>query len=312
MSDGILLGTALRQALRSGHREARKQLLTLNQLNADRMFFPIDGSRHVGDPQHVADAAVLDAVENSLREQLPLVRVVGEESMRSIRAREYPVAVVDPIDGTKPFTHLGECWAVVLNLIESHDSTGELWVPVAGIATSAGLLVAISEERTVTVELLDDETTALTIIDCAPKGDRPLSLACVAAKAADASRYFALRSAFSDATVFTTGGNPVVLGVLTGDLDAIVSFDSQCSWDATYALAVALAGGAVGATTHHQIFRAEDILAWFRRPLQGTEEEIKIVPPIIAAKDSSVYAEVVARIGAEGNGSLPRRQGGSG
>jgi len=311
MIDGALLGTALRQALRTGHCEARKHLLKLNHLDADRLFFPIDGSRHVGDPQHVVDAAVLDAVENALRRHLPLVRVVGEESVRSIRAREYPVAVVDPIDGTKPFTHLGECWAVVLNLLEPHESTGELWVPAVGIATSTGILVGIWDERTVTVELLEDESSALIIVDCAPKGDRQLSLACVGAKAADSPRYFTLRSAFPDATVFTTGGNPVVVGVLTGDLDAIISFDPQCCWDATYALAVTVAGGTVGATTHHQVFGSPEVLSWFRRPLQGAEEEIKIVPPIIVAKDTGTYAEVVERMGASGTSSLTRlRQGG--
>src|SRR5688572_28605370 len=111
------ISRALRHALRSGHTEARKQLLRLNQLDADSLFFPIDGSRHVGDPQHAVDAIVLDEVENSLREHFPLIRVVGEESLRSIPAREYPVAVVDPIDGTKPFTHVGEAWAVVLVIL---------------------------------------------------------------------------------------------------------------------------------------------------------------------------------------------------
>lgn len=253
MTEMSLLGTALRQALRAGHCEARKHLLKLNHLDAERLFYPIDGSRHVGDPQHVADAAVLDAVENALRVHMPLVRVIGEESIRSIRAREYPVAVVDPIDGTKPFTHLGECWAVVLNLLEQHELTGELWVPAAGIATSTGILVGIWEERTVTVELLEDENHSFIIVDCAPRGDRNISLACVGAKPADSPRYSTLRGAFPDATIFTTGGNPVVVGVLTGDLDAIISFDPQCCWDATHALAVIVAGGTVGATTHHQV-----------------------------------------------------------
>jgi fructose-1,6-bisphosphatase/inositol monophosphatase family enzyme len=303
MVNEATLRTALRQALRAGHREARKRLLHINDLGEDQLFFPIDGSHHVGDPQHIADAVVLDAVENALREQLPLVRVIGEESLRSVRAREYPIAVLDPIDGTKPFTHLGGCWAIVLNIVEPHAATGQLHVTAASIATSAGILVGIWEEQTVTVELLEDETSAVTVIDCAPRGDRPLSLASVGAKAADSSRYLALRNAFPEATIFTTGGNPVVVGVLTGDLDAIVSFDHQCNWDATYAMAISLAGGTVGATTHDEVFTLPEILSWFRRPLQGTEKETKVVPPIIAAKDASTYAEIVAQVIASGVGT---------
>ena len=307
-----LLRTALRQSLRTGHLEARKHLLRINHLDADALFFPIDGSRHVGDPQHIVDAAVLDAVENSLRAHLPLIRVVGEESIRSVRAREYPVAVVDPIDGTKLFTHLGECWAVVLNILEPHKMSGQLWTPAAGIATSAGILIGIWEEQTVTVELLEDEAFAMTVFDCAPRGDRQLSLACVGAKAADSPRHSALTRTFPEATVFNTGGNPVVVGVLTGDLDAIISFDRQCNWDATYALAVALAGGTVGATTHDEVFEVPEVSSWFRRPLQGIEQEVKIVPPIVAAKDRNTYKEIVARLSASGGGQVPRFSSGGG
>lgn len=296
MMDGAILRTALRQALRRGHREARNHLLKLNQIDADRLFFPLDGSRHVGDPQHLVDAAVLDAVEDSLRGHFPLVRVIGEESVRSVLPSQYPVAVVDPVDGTKPFTHLGECWAIVLIMLEPRTSTRRLWVPAACIATSTGILVGIWEEQEVTVEILEDEAYAVTVIDCAPRGSRPLSLACVGAKAADSSRHSELREAFPKATIFNTGGNPVIAGVLTGDLDAIVSFDHQSNWDATYALAISLAGGTVGAMTHKEIFRGSEILSWFQSPLQGSEEEIKVVPPIIAAKDESTYAEIIAQM----------------
>jgi hypothetical protein len=290
-----LVETGLRQALRAGLTEARKHLLRMNQLDADGLFFPIDGSRHVGDPQHVVDAAVLDAVENSLRGHFPLIRVVGEESARSIRAREYPVAIVDPVDGTKPFTHLGEAWAVVVIILEPFDLTQQLWVPAAGIATSSGILVGIWEEQTVTAALIEDHASSLTVIDCAPRGARQMSLACVGAKAADWPRLLALRTAFPEATIFNTGGNPVVVGVLTGDLDAIISFDAQCCWDATYALAVSLAGGAVGSTDDDKIFERSEVLSWFRKPLQGAEEEVKNVPPIIVAKDRNTYAEIIAR-----------------
>lgn len=295
-----LVRTALRESLRAGYHEARKHLLRINRLDADALFFPIDGSRHVGDPQHVVDAAVLDAVEDSLRRNLPLIRVIGEESIRSVRPREYPIAVVDPVDGTKPFTHLGECWAVVVNILWSAESAGHLWVPAAGIATSAGMLVGIWEESEVTVELLEDETDAVTITGFRERGGRQLSLACVGAKAADAQKFALLRHTFPDATVFNTGGNPVIVGVLNGDLDAIVSFDAQCSWDATYALAVSLAGGVVGATTHDEVFGVSDVVSWFRRPIQGSAEEMKTVPPIIAVKELGTYKEIVARLMASG------------
>jgi fructose-1,6-bisphosphatase/inositol monophosphatase family enzyme len=306
MAEGrqALLRTALRQALRQGHRDARKHLLKINQLDVDTLFFPLDGSRHVGDPQHVVDAAVLDTVENSLRGHLPLIRVIGEESIRSIRPRDYPVAVVDPIDGTKPFTHLGEGWAIVLNILEPHEEPGRLWMPAAGIATSTGILVGIWEEQLVTVELLEDETSSIAVIDCASRGQRQLSLACVGAKAADAAKHVALTRAFPEATVFNTGGNPVVVGVLTGDLDAIVSFDRQCNWDAVYALAITLAGGAIGATGHEEVFETSEVLSWFRRPPQGTDEEVKTVPAIVAAKDRKTYQEIVAGLMASGVGRV--------
>lgn len=302
-----LLRTAVRESLRAGHRAARERLLKINRLEEDALFFPIDGTRHVGDPQQVVDAVVLDAVEDALRLRLPMIRVVGEESIRSVRGREYPIAVVDPVDGTKPFTHLGECWAVVLNMLQFSPSAGHLWIPAAGIATSTGMLVGVWEERTVTVELLEEEATAVTVLDCEPRGDRQLSLACVGAKAADAHRYSTLRQAFPKATVFNTGGNPVVVGVLTGDLDGIVSFDRQCSWDATYALAVSLAGGTIGATTHEEVFEGSEVLSWFRQPLQGAAEEVKTVPPIVAAKDRNTYLGIIAGLSV---GDLAQRVGG--
>lgn len=290
-----LLKTALRQALHAGHVEARRHLLKLNMLDADSLFFPIDGSRHVGDPQHVVDAAVLDAVENRLREHLPLIRVVGEESLRSIRAREYPVAVLDPVDGTKPFTHLGEAWAVVLLILEPGEEAQHLWIPAAGIATASGILISICEEQIVTVGLLEDESLDVTLIDCAPSGSDGLSIACVGAKASDWPRLLSLRNAFPQATLFNTGGNPVVLGVLTGDLDAIVAFEPQCSWDATYALAVALAGGTIG-SIDGTTFETPEVLSWFRSPFQGNEMEVKTVPSIVAAKDRDTYLAITARL----------------
>lgn len=287
---------ALRRALHAGLAEAKRHLLMINVMDSDRpeaLFFPIDGSRHVGDPQHVVDAAVLDAIENILRADFPLIRVVGEESIRSIRSREYPVAMVDPVDGTKPFTHIGVAWAVVIILLEPCDESPHLWIPAAGIATSSGVLVSILEEQNVYIELLDGESCCRALTACDDPGDDLLSLACVAAKASDAPRLEILRSAFPKAMLFNTGGNPVVMGVLTGDLSGIVAFEPQCCWDAAYALAVSLADGTVG-TLDGRIFDRAEVLAWFRRPLQGAETEMKVVPPIVAAKNRNLYMDIVA------------------
>jgi len=300
-----MIEEALHRALRAGYREAKRRLLRPDLAATDGHFFPIDGSRHVGDPQHLIDAAVLDAVENALRQDMPLVRVVGEESLRSLIASEYPIAILDPVDGTKPATHLGHAWAVVLIILQVSPGRERLWIPAAGMLTSSGALLSVFEEQgPVYVQLVDDDAPVVAVADCAVGSNAQLSLACVGAKAADWEGLWRLRTSFPEATIFNVGGNPIAAGVLLGDLDAIVSFKPQSSWDALYALMVILANGVVGSIESNTTFDKTEVLGWFRTPPHGTEHEMKVVPPIIAAKDHSTYLAIVEGLRARSAGGL--------
>src|SRR5688572_17037474 len=92
-----LLQEVLRSALIAGWREARRFLLREDYSSDPPEFYPLEGSKHLGDPQQLVDARVLDVIDNALRDRIPLIRVVGEESPRSVQGREYTIAVVDPV-----------------------------------------------------------------------------------------------------------------------------------------------------------------------------------------------------------------------
>lgn len=288
---------ALAKALRAGWQAARQALLTLQNIDSDTLFFPLAGDQHVGDPQHRIDAIVCDVIENSLRATFPTIRVIGEESPRSVRPSDYLVAIVDPVDGTTPYKATGEAWAIAGLILEAKDDRKSLFLPAAAILTSSGILVGVWDESVVTVQRVeapDDE--AIVLYDCAPRLTGPLSLACVGAKKTNRKRLETLWAAFPDATAFNYGGNPVVMGVLTGTLDAIVSFEPQTNWDSLYALPIALAGGTVGGTLEHRIYSVEEVKSWARRPHQGNAKEVKIVPAIVVAKDETTYHEVFRRL----------------
>jgi hypothetical protein len=284
------LQDALHRGLRAGYLCAKRRLLLLNLAPPEPHFYPIEGDRHLGDPQQLIDALVLDAVENELRKVIPLIRVVGEESLRSIIASDYPIAILDPVDGTKPATHLGHGWAVVLIILYLPPESEELRVAAAGILSSNGILVSVIDEKDgVFVELVETDDEPVIVAATAPSNGAHLSVACVGAKPSDAVAVARLRVRCPEATVFNLGGNPMVWGVLLGDLDAIVSFKSQSSWDASYALMVALADGVVGSSESHRVFQRAEVLDWFRTPPHGDERDTKVVPPIIVAKDYDTY-----------------------
>lgn len=283
------LRTAFKESLRAGWNSARRCLLVGLGDEADvDNFFAMPGAEHVGDPQHPVDEEVTRVVEDALHKHFPELRVIGEEIQRGVNLTSYNVAVVDPIDGTTPFRMLGCAWAVVLYLIVRKEAG--LKIPIAGLVTSAGIMVALWGEGGVIVEPIDsDSDRDRAATECtARKEGAPLSLACVGAKEKDCENLRLLRDGFRDATLFNIGGNPVVLGVLRGNLDAIVSFKSQTVWDSIYALLIAHAGGVVGATDEDRVFSPAEVTDWFRRPNQDSRKS-KSVPPVIAAKDEATY-----------------------
>lgn len=292
------LEDALNRALRAGYLEAKRRLLVVNVAPPEPHYYPIDGDRHLGDPQHLIDALVLDAVENELRRVIPLIRVVGEESPRSIIASGYPVAILDPVDGTKPATHLGHGWAVVVIILYLPQQSQQLHIAAAGILSSNGILVSIVDEKPgVLVQLVESDDDPIIVAGAVPSRTEKLSIACVGAKATDAGAMSQLRARCPEATVFNLGGNPMVWGVLLGDLDAIVSFKSQSSWDALYALMIALADGVVGSSETHRVFQRAEVIEWFRTPPHGDERDTKVVPPIVVAKDYDTYRAITKGLG---------------
>ncbi len=283
----------LRLALLSALREGRRQLVRLNRGNPDQ-FIVFTDEAHGGDPQDQIDVQVRDAFEDELRKHLPTVRVVGEESVQSVDMAAYPVAVLDPVDGTKPYRSFGDCWAVAAYINTLRSDVRSPFVPIAAICTASGVFVEVVMEESVQVSVAENthsnrEIEYLTA--CYPSKQDNLVLACVAAKPKDSDRYERLRRAFPEATVFNVGGNPVVPGVLTGDLDGIVSFHDQAPWDALYALAVQVAGGTVGLTTESRLLKREELLKCFRRPAMGKAQGKKVWP-LIAAKDEKTYRQI--------------------
>lgn len=280
----------VRQVLCAGWREARKAVIDQNQFAASSFLY--SPGAHIGDPALPADALVNRVLDYEFKSRLPGISVVGEEHISSLCLRNGEfIAVVDPVDGTTPLTHLGCAWAVVVLVMQWRGNDAGWLLPVVGLVTSSGVLVSLWHEETVHVGLVDEEGERI-VADCTPSTSTSLSAAVVGAKPKDRKEgLIPLHAEMEDAVLFNVGGNPVVHGVIGGNLGAIIALKKQTAWDAAYALLVAKANGTVG-DLNGTVHDAATVLSWYRR-VELAPERAKIIPPLIAAKDPATYTKIV-------------------
>ncbi len=284
LSETILrvLGTAWQEARRVAHK----------QNSAFIGFTTIVPEVHIGDQALPVDGHVHEHISRDLKAAIPAIfAVIGEEAWQTLCVPpEGFVAVVDAIDGTKPFTHLTAAWSIVVLLMQQEE--GKPWaLPVVATVNSTGIFNVLQFESEVFSGHIDDIEHCDRCTECATRCDADaLSISIVAASKKDREeRLLPLHERSpSPSVIFNVGGNPVVHGVVQGRLDAIVSMHAQSIWDSAYALIVSRAGGSVGDLDGNTV-NHNALLDSFRHLSQPTD---KPIAPLIAAKDAVTYERV--------------------
>lgn len=261
-------------------------------------------SSHMGDEPLPIDVDVHMAIEAALFESIGALPVTGEEVKRSLHIRRAGlVAIVDPVDGTLPLTHLGFGWSVVV-MLYTWLAHAQAWGIVAVTIVDAPGNVMTFEEPggvwTRTATGADERIFRSDIMPPSPRAANRFSVAAVGAKPNDWVQFERLRSgmlaADSEAAVFNLGGSPCAWGLIQGRLGCAVSLTSQTPWDAAHTLLASQCGAIVSTLEGRRMSISQVAEEWFSDNLRPGEDD-RCVPPHVVARDEDALLVVLRALG---------------
>ncbi|MFL6146524.1 MAG: hypothetical protein ACJ72I_03230 [Pseudonocardiaceae bacterium] len=257
---------------------------------------------HLGDPPIPADRLTHNVVASFLRHSFPSCHVVGEEATND----EWTAAEaagdgslifsLDAIDGSLPY----ECltFGYSSNLLAFRRIGNRHDLLLVAIANSSGYLAVYEAPGRLHVGDFDNlkEISELDPLAMRPRHE---TVAIVAAKAKDRRRAAFLYEEpdLAELTIWTTGGAPAALGLIIGNLGAIVCTSDQTTHDAAYLPMLAFLGIPIIACESGVVLSFPDVLGFFQRIAVVPDDRLAHpVPRFVAARDMELAARLAKSV----------------
>ena len=268
----------------------------LTDLEKDVGFSQVDLDEHLGSPPIAADRATHVVMRSVIQHAEPSAAVVGEEAT----TEEWDQAVasqpgqllfqLDAIDGSLPYETV--TFGYSSNLLAYSRGRNQDQLLLAAVANSSGFTALYQQalgqpSGEVLVGRLGGEFKPL--LDPLRNDVRAET---VAVLGTTWKHRQGLLAVVDDPgfTVFTTGGAPAALGLITGRLAALVCTDPQTTHDTAYLPVLAALNIPIFTRTRAglgvQALGLQDVLRFFSQVARSQQDrKAKPVPPFVAARN---------------------------
>ena len=223
---------------------------------------------------------------------LRVVAIVGEERIERLEVLQpgERVIVVDPLDGSKPWTLIRAGYCVAA-LVLGADSDGALTIECAIIATPTEAFTLLGTNLLLHGPLDGTPESDLVVASVVPEADwETRSWAAVAYKPEDRLSALPVAAKLPDWAFVTLGGNPMAPYVLTGRLTALVTLKATSTWD-SIGLLMASCTDAVLGDHEGRLLSSPVFRGLFAQVL--LEGNVTPIPKLIVAKSMSAYSLIV-------------------
>jgi hypothetical protein len=245
----------------------------------------LDAQRHFAEA--VRDHAGFEAFK--------ITAIVGEENIENVppHSAGARIIVVDPLDGSRPWTiaRIGYCVAALL----LHAPDDEKWeVEAALIATPTEAFTLLGTDLLLHGPLSGEPETDLVVGSVVPLADvMPKSLAAVAYKPEDRAAAMRIVARLPDWAFISLGGNPLTPYVVVGRLTAVVTLKPSSTWDSVGVLMAAATDAVVGDHAGQRLSGPDFRRLFAQVLLTGN---VTPIPALVVAKSQDTYLEVVNAI----------------